>query len=81
MKQFTFKGAAIGDDDVFSVGMQSFHFTNIEDFLNVEYAQLEKLQRPRMIATSCVDVLDEFFMSNDRRIFTGEVEGRIEIIP
>ena len=81
MKQFTFNGVTVGDDDVFSLGMQSFHFTNIEDFLNVEYAQLEKLQRPRMIATSCVDVLDEFFMSNDRRIFTGEVEGRIEIIP
>ena len=80
MLQFTYNGKEIREEDIFSVAMQSFHFTNIEDFLNVSYTKLEALQRPRMISTSCVDVLDEYFEVHDKYTFSGKIEGRIEIL-
>ena len=49
-------GKEIGDDALFTVGLQNYHFKNIESFFNISYDTLCKLQKPRSVATSCQDI-------------------------
>ncbi|MFR2217761.1 MAG: 5'-nucleotidase C-terminal domain-containing protein [Faecalibacterium prausnitzii] len=58
---FTYCGKEVGkeisDDALFTVGLQNYHFKNIESFFNISYETICKLQKPRSVATSCQDVL------------------------
>ena len=58
-------GKEIGDDALFTVGLQNYHFKNIESFFNISYDTLCKLQKPRSVATSCQDILMEYFREHE----------------
>lgn len=75
--EFSYNGVEIRDDDEFTVGMQTYHFTNIETFLSVSHDEISALQRPRVIATSCIDTLDEYL--SEHHELECSVEGRIII--
>ena len=77
--EFTYNGKKIEDSDMFTVGMQTFHFTNIEKFLGVTFEELNRIQKPRVVAVSCLDVLEDFLSEHPK--LEGVVEGRIEIVP
>lgn len=77
LTEFTFNGCEIKDTDIFTIGMQTFHFTNIEKFLGVSFDEINALQKPRVIAVSCLDVIDEYLSEHSK--LDGAVEGRIEI--
>ena len=62
--KFTFEGKAIKDDDVFKLGLQKFHYTNLEDGLGIKLEELEKNGPTKIIATSCRDVLEEYLSTN-----------------
>jgi len=62
--EFSFKGEPVDDERVFSVGLQHFHFCNVELGFGITIAELAKNRRPRTIATSCRDVLDEYLSSH-----------------
>ena len=49
-------GKEISDDALFTVGLQNYHFKNIESFFNISYDTICKLQKPRSVATSCVRI-------------------------
>ena len=57
---FTYCGKEVGkeisDDALFTVGLQNYHFKNIESFFNISYDTICKLQKPRSVATSCVRI-------------------------
>ncbi len=61
----TFEGQEIGDNDLFSVGMQGFHLNNIGDFLNVPYDEIAAAKRPVVAATNDLHILDEYFSSRE----------------
>lgn len=77
-KSFTFDGIEIEDEHMFTIGVQNFHFANIEDFMNVSYKELEAIQKPRVIATSCVNILEEYLTSHGN--LAREIEGRITVL-
>ncbi len=77
LREFSYFGREITDEDEFSVGMQTFHFTNIETFLNVTYEELGAIEKPRVVAVSCIDVLEEYLSSHGE--LECSVEGRIVI--
>ena len=58
-------GKEISDDALFTVGLQNYHFKNIESFFNISYDTLCKLQKPRSVATSCQDILMEYFREHE----------------
>ena len=66
---FTYCGKEVGkeisDDALFTVGLQNYHFKNIESFFNISYDTLCKLQKPRSVATSCQDILMEYFREHE----------------
>lgn len=76
-REFSYFGREIKDTDVFKIGMQTYHFTNIEAFLNVTYAEIGAIEKPRIVAVSCIDVLDDYLSAHGA--LDGSVEGRIVI--
>lgn len=77
LREFSYLGREIKDTDMFTIGMQTFHFTNIETFLNVTYEEIGAIEKPRVVAVSCIDVLDEYLSSHSE--LGCSVEGRIVI--
>lgn len=76
--EFKFKGKDIKDDQVFTVGLQNFHYLNVEDFLGVSEEELAKNQKPRILATSTQDILVEYLSCHHRLDF--HPEERIVIV-
>ena len=80
---FTYCGKEVGkeisDDALFTVGLQNYHFKNIESFFNISYDTICKLQKPRSVATSCQDVLMEYFREHE--MVDAAVDGRMTILP
>ena len=78
---FTYCGKEIGEevsnDTIFTVGMQNFHFQNVEKFLRISYETISELQKPRCIATSCQDILMEYFREHEW--LDSVVDGRMTI--
>ena len=72
-------GKEISDDALFTVGLQNYHFKNIESFFNISYDTICKLQKPRSVATSCQDVLMEYFREHE--MLDAAVDGRMTILP
>lgn len=72
-------GKEIGDDALFTVGLQNYHFKNIESFFNISYETICKLQKPRSVATSCQDILMEYFREHE--MLDAAVDGRMTILP
>ena len=72
-------GKEIGDDALFTVGLQNYHFKNIESFFNISYDTICKLQKPRSVATSCQDILMEYFREHE--VVDAAVDGRMTILP
>lgn len=76
--ELKFKGNEVSDEDIFSLGIQSYHFQNAEDFFGVGVETLSEVERPRIISTSCIDILDEYLSQSPKA--DARVENRIEII-
>ena len=72
-------GKEIGDDALFTVGLQNYHFKNIESFFNISYDTICKIQKPRSVATSCQDILMEYFREHE--MLDAAVDGRMTILP
>ena len=80
---FTYCGKEVGkeinDDALFTVGLQNYHFKNIESFFNISYDTICKIQKPRSVATSCQDILMEYFREHE--MLDAAVDGRMTILP
>ncbi|MBQ4557087.1 MAG: bifunctional metallophosphatase/5'-nucleotidase [Clostridia bacterium] len=71
-KEFAFNGTPIDEVAELRVGMQDFHFKNLESFLNIPLAEAKKNGKPRVVATSCREILDEYMSAKqnlDSRIY------------
>lgn len=75
--ELQYQGTEIEDKQILTLGLQQFHYLNLEDFLGLSPAQAEALQKPRVISTSCHDILEQY-MKSHRRLFR-QVEGRIAV--
>ena len=64
MLEFTFEGKNIKDDDEFKLGLQKYHFNNIETGFGITLAEVEENAKSRIVATSCREVLEEYLMNN-----------------
>ena len=58
-------GNDIADDDVFTIGLEEFHYMNIEENLGVPLAEVEKNGAAMEVATKAANVLQEFFNRHD----------------
>lgn len=66
MLEFTFNGNPIKPSDEFKLGLQKYHFTNIEDSFNITLKEVEENGKTRIIATSCRDIIEEYLSENQQ---------------
>ena len=64
IETFTLNGNDIKDKDTYRVGLQKYHFLNIEECLNKKLEEVEKIDKSRVVATSCRDILDEYMSTH-----------------
>ena len=76
--EFSYFGRPVTDGQMFTVGIQSYHYANIGKFLDITYAELEKYQKPRVVSTSCLDIIDEYLSAHP--ILESGIEGRIIVV-
>ncbi len=74
----TLDGVELRDQEVYSVALQNFHYSNMEEFLNISPSEIEDLAKPKVLAVSCVNVLQESLFSGMGR--HSKLEKRLEII-
>ena len=76
--RFDFLGAPMREDDVFTIGMQGFHFTNFDNFFGFPVEEVLQNGKPIIVATSLNDVLVEHLSTMSD--IDAKVEGRLVIL-
>ncbi|MCF0111610.1 MAG: bifunctional metallophosphatase/5'-nucleotidase, partial [Erysipelotrichaceae bacterium] len=75
--EFTYNGQDIQDDTLYSIALQDYHFKNFDAFFNVPLEEVKKNRIPRIVATSCNNIFEEYFSTHTR--LDAKIEGRIQI--
>ena len=57
--ELSYEGAPIDDAALFRMGIQTYHYKNMEEFLGVSEAEIARNAPVKTLATSAIDVLDE----------------------
>ena len=60
IKSFSLDEAPIEDGKIYKIGLQYYFYLNLQDFFSISHEEVEKNGKPRRIATSCREVLDEY---------------------
>ena len=68
----------IQDDKIYSIGIQEFHFNNLKDFFNVDLEEIKQNGEPRVLTTSDVQTILEYFGNNKHLGF--DVDDRLEVL-
>ncbi|NMA93825.1 MAG: bifunctional metallophosphatase/5'-nucleotidase [Clostridiales bacterium] len=71
-------GYEISDDDEFALGLQEYHYNNIEGSFNLTREEVEAIDRPKKISTNSTDVIDEYF--SDKELVRVSEETRMVFI-
>lgn len=73
--KFDFNGEPLDDERVYKIGLQQFHFNNLEDFFNISFDEIKENGNPVVISTSCRGIFDEY-LSNHQNL-DREITGRL----
>ena len=77
IKKFTINGEPLDDERIYKIGLQHFHFKNLENFFSVPYDEIAKNGKPRMVSTSCREILDEYLSVHNA--LDREISGRLVV--
>ena len=77
-KEFSLNGDPIEDSKIYKIGLQYYFYLNMKDFFSVSYEEIEQNGKPRRVATSCREVLDEYLSCHQN--LDHQVGGRIEVL-
>ena len=75
--KFNFEGEPVADDRIFTVGLQQFHYKNIEDSFDLTLAEVQKNHMDRVVASSCIQVIEETLINSTHQNAKGT--GRLII--
>ena len=78
LEEFSFRGKPIRDDDELLIAMMSYHYLNFDEFMGVPLAEVSENMKPRIVATSAINLIEEYFATHQD--LDAHVEGRIEIL-
>ena len=76
--EMTFENRPIDDKRLYKVGLQRFHVQNMEDNLAVTLDEVSANRKPRIVATSCRDILDEYLSTHQH--LDRQIDGRLTLI-
>ncbi len=76
--EFTFRGAPVQDGDLFTVGIQHYHFINMEKGMDLAIAAAEANGKARVLSTSCLQVIEEYLSEHPH--LNSHAANRIAVI-
>ena len=68
----------IEEKQLYSITVSKYHFMNLQEFLNISLEEAKENALPRVLATSCRDIIEEYMMVTQH--LSRDVEGRLVII-
>ena len=74
-KEFSLNDVPVEDTSIYKIGLQHFHFKNLESFFSVSLEEVSKNGEPKAIASSCLDILDEYLSEHPN--LERSVSGRL----
>ena len=77
-EEFSLHGAPIEDEKIYKIGLQYYFYLNMKDFFSVSHEEVAENGKPRRVATSCREVLDEYLSCH--RNLDHHISGRLEIL-
>ncbi len=78
-KEFSLNGEPIEDERIYKIGLQYYFYLNMKDFFSVSHEEIEPNGKPRRIATSCREVLDEYLSCHQG--LDHQISGRLKVEP
>ena len=77
-KKFCLNGEPIEEERIYRIGLTKYHFSNFDEFFNVPIEKIKLYRKPKMVATSANDIIEEYLSSHNQ--LDREVEGRLTVI-
>ena len=74
-KEFSLYGEPIEDKKTYKIGLQYYFYLNMEDFFSISREEISQNGKPRKVATSCREVLDEYLSCHQN--LDHQISGRI----
>ena len=65
LEKLVLNGEEVTDEKLYNVGITSFHFENLKEFLGVSLEEISKNKEPKVVATKSADVLEEYFSKQE----------------
>lgn len=78
LEELSLHGKEIEDNDELLIALQTYHYSNFEEFFNVPIDPIKERMRPRVVATSVNNIVEEYFSTHQG--LDAHVEGRIVIL-
>ena len=78
IEELKFHGEEVRDDQKLLIAMQNYHYTNFDEFFNVPLDEVKENMKPRIVATSVNNIVEEYFITHNN--LDSHVEGRIIIL-
>ena len=75
--ELTLDGMPIEEEKVYKIGLQYYFYLNTMDFFSVSHEEVAEIAKPRRVATSCREVLDEYVSSHQN--LDHSISGRLRI--
>ena len=75
--KFDFEGEPIADDRVFSIGLQHYHYQNMDDAFDLTPEDCRKNKKERTVSSSCTQVMEEALINGSHQNAAGT--GRLII--
>ena len=76
--ELSYNGKEITDDQELTIALQNYHYINFTDFLGVPFEEVVKNMKPRVVATSVNNIVEEYFSTHPG--LDAHVEGRITLL-
>ena len=78
LEEFKFRGEDVADEQKLLIALQNYHYKNFDEFLGVPLAEVSKNMKPRVIATSVNNIVEEYFATHAG--LDAHVEGRLVVL-
>ncbi len=78
MVEISLNDEDLENEKIYGVALQGFHYINIKEFFNLSDSEVEKIKKPKILAASCLNVLEVGISSGNRHY---KVDNRLTILP
>ncbi len=78
IEELKFRGRDIRDDQELLIAIQNYHYRSFDEFLGVPLGEVAKNMKPRVVATSVNNLVEEYFATHAG--LDSHVEGRLVVL-